>query len=437
MTLKKKLMIGTGICLLLGILSSCGSDPASTTNTDTSKSIEHDDETDITEATTPETTENTFDPYQDGVFSTFTDQEYQVDRDMVLSDLHQNGKGYDTVWLKNQEVYGGYNSVEEEEIQVGEPGTHDKINFIGTILGINNSCYISYESTVSYTLWQDGWKTTREDFSGLYTYDFSQLNGTYWKTSTGNMTQTIGMRLFGDDIFDGKEIPTDATLYIALDRFDSLFPIDSFNFGGSGKMADAVMVSDGQIIASREFDFTGNKDIFVTAYDAKEAYVSCHFISFSLMGEDMAWDFILDTDSITQINAEEYEKATQNGSSTTAESITTVNPDAEDLVYGTYEYKNGIDAFSAEVGYSSGDDCDYIGITHYSNNGTATIEFLNLSQNADGSYTGEGTEYATSATILFSGNTMQISIDSTDEPTCEKMAGTYTLTEKLDFSDVG
>ena len=103
----------------------------------------------------------------------------------------------------------------------------------------------------------------------------------------------------------------------------------------------------------------------------------------------------------------------------------------------TYEYKNGSDAFSAEVGYSSGDDCDYIGITHYSNNGTATIEFLNLSQNADGSYTGEGTEYATSATILFSGNTMQISIDSTDEPTCEKMAGTYTLTEKLDFSDVG
>lgn len=56
MTLKKKLMIGTGICLLLGILSSCGSDPASTTDTDTSKSIEHDDETDITEAITPETT---------------------------------------------------------------------------------------------------------------------------------------------------------------------------------------------------------------------------------------------------------------------------------------------------------------------------------------------------------------------------------------------
>ena len=45
------------------------------------------------------------------------------------------------------------------------------------------------------------------------------------------MTQTIGMRLFGDDIFDGKEIPADATLYIALDSFDSLFPIDSFNFG--------------------------------------------------------------------------------------------------------------------------------------------------------------------------------------------------------------
>lgn len=90
------------------------------------------------------------------------------------------------------------------------------------------------------------------------------------------------------------------------------------------------------------------------------------------MGEDMAWDFILDTDSITQINAEEYEKATQNGHPATAESITTVNPDAEDLVYGTYEYKNGSDAFSAEVGYSSGDDCDYIGITHYSNNGTAT-----------------------------------------------------------------
>ena len=41
MTLKKKLMIGTGICLLLGILSSCGSDPASTTNTDTSKSIDY------------------------------------------------------------------------------------------------------------------------------------------------------------------------------------------------------------------------------------------------------------------------------------------------------------------------------------------------------------------------------------------------------------
>lgn len=33
----------------------------------------------------------------------------------------------------------------------------------------------------------------------------------------------------------------------------------------------------------------------------------------------------------------------------TAESITTVNPDAEDLVYGTYEYKNGSDAFQRKL----------------------------------------------------------------------------------------
>lgn len=135
----------------------------------------------------------------------------------------------------------------------------------------------------------------------------------------------------------------------------------------------------------------------------------------------------------------EYTDEESSSISESAEAVseTETETEPENDIYGFYSFNDTWAEMTAEVGYSTGEDADYIHI-----NGYWYLEDCDISFEGYMNEAGENIYYAESLgedcglTIVFDENGMQLDVDWSEFESSEIMQGYYTKTDSADWGEI-